>query len=292
MSSKLLGAGVIGLGLIVGMVGLATSITVIDPGYRGVVYNRNGGVDNETVGQGWNLVSPLKRVIPYPVSTETASYSAVSEEGGFLDGEIKSAPLTLGTKDGKVVKVDMQLFYHMNPDRLGDVFNKFRGKTADEIAYGYMRQNTQRIVNDISSKYIIVDLVGEAKPQFNEEVFKELSAFFEEDGIVIEEAGLGRVEPDEATQERIQAVADAQYRQKQAEYEQQVAVAEAEKKRAEAQGEADAKRIKADAEAYYNQKVSATTSENVVRLEAIKKWDGKLPQYQLGESGTLFNLNK
>lgn len=277
----------IGVGLILGAACLATSITVIEPGYRGVVYNRNGGVDNETVGQGWNLVSPLKKVIPYPVSTETASYSATSEEA---DGDFQSAPLVLGTKDGKTVKVDMQLFYHMNPDKLGNVFNKFRGKKADEIAYGYMRQNTQRIVNDISSKYTIVDLVGEEKPKFNAEVFTALTSFFEEDGIVIEEAGLGRVEPDEATQARIQAVADAQYRQKQAEYEKQVAEVEAEKKRVEAQGEADALKIRADSEAYYNNKIAESASEKVVKLEAIKKWDGQLPQYQLGNSDMLLNI--
>lgn len=285
--SSFLGTVAIGVGLVIGAIGLATSITVIDPGYRGVVYNRNGGVDNETVGQGWNLVSPLKRVIPYPVSTETASYSASSEEA---DGEFQSAPLILGTKDGKTVKVDMQLFYHMNPDKLGNVFNKFRGKQANEIAYGYMRQNTQRIVNDISSKYTIVDLVGEEKPKFNAEVFAALTTFFEEDGIIIEEAGLGRVEPDRATQERIQAVADAQYRQKQAEYEKQVAEVEAEKKRVEAQGEADALKIRADSEAYYNSKIAESTSDKVVKLEAIKKWDGVLPQYQLGESSPLLNI--
>ena len=174
--SSVIGAFTIGVGLILGAACLTTSITVIEPGYRGVVYNRNGGVDNETVGQGWNLVSPLKKVIPYPVSTETASYSSTSEEA---DGEFQSAPLILGTKDGKTVKVDMQLFYHMNPEKLGHVFNKFRGKKADEIAYGYMRQNTQRIVNDISSKYTIVDLVGEEKPKFNAEVFTALTKFFE-----------------------------------------------------------------------------------------------------------------
>jgi regulator of protease activity HflC (stomatin/prohibitin superfamily) len=54
-----------------------------------------------------------------------------------------------------------------------------------------------------------------------------------------------------------------------------LAKAEAERKRAEAQGEADAIRIKASA-------ISSAGGEDYVRLQAIAKWDGKLPTTQAG----------
>lgn len=282
MGSVMIGAGVVVLGI-----GFLTSITTVDPGYNGIIYNRNGGVEEETLGQGWHLVSPLKKVIRYPVSTETAYYNASEDEGRDSDDA-----LVLGTKDGKTIKVDMQLFYHMEPESLGSIFTKFRGADAESIAYGYMRQNAQRIVNDISSKYSIVDLVGEGKPQFNQEVFKELQAFFEPEGIVIEQAGLGRIEPDEETKKQIQTVTDAQYREKQAQYEKEVAVAQAEKIKVEAQAKADAQKIEADAQAYYNQKITESTSPKAVQLEWIKKWDGKLPTYQLGENSLLMMPGK
>lgn len=284
-SSFPLGVAAIGTALVIGTLGLLTSLTTISPGYAGIMYNKNGGIEDEVLGQGWHLVSPMTSVISYPVSTETAYFNHSEGEGRKSDDT-----LLIGTKDGKTVKVDAQLFYHMDRDFLGKIFTKFRGADAEAIAYGYMRQNTQRIMNDISSKYSIVDLAGESKPQFNAEVFTALSDFFGKDGIIIEEAGLGRVEPDEATKARIQAVTDAQYREKQAEYEKEVAKAQAEKLLVEVEAKAQAKKIEADATAYYNQKVTESASQDVVQLKWIEKWDGKLPTYSLGESSPLINI--
>lgn len=286
ISKKSLGISAIGSVIAISAIAILTSITTISPGYAGVIYNRNGGVEQKAIPQGWHFVSPLKKVIHYPVSTETAYYNHSDEEGRDSDDT-----LILGTKDGKTIRVDLQLFYHMDIDKLGNVFSKFRGQDSETIAYGYMRQNAQRIANDISSKYSIVDLVGEAKPKFNSEVLSELQAFFGEDGIVIEQAGLGRIEPDEETKTQIQAVTDAQYRQKQAEYEKEVAIAKAAALREEARGKADAMKIDADAQFYYNTKIAESTNAQVIQLEQIKKWDGKFPQYMLGSnSNMLFNL--
>lgn len=103
--------------------------------------------------------------------------------------------------------------------------------------------------------------------------------FFDQDGIIIEQASLGKVEPDSATKEAIQAVANAQYKQRQAEYEKIAAEAEAKKKVAVAEGDAQAKRIQADAEAYYNAQVASSLTPEMVQLKQVEKWDGKLPTY-------------
>lgn len=280
--NKFIGAGVIGVGVLLGGIGMLTCISTIDPGYNGIVYNRNGGIEEGTLGQGWHLVSPFKKIIRYPVSTETAYYNNNHKDTG--EGRETDDSLVLGTKDGKTIVVDMQLNYHMDPERLGHIFTKFRGADCEKIEYGYMKQNVQRIVNDISSKYSIVDLVGEGKPQFNSEVFTTLAQFFAPEGIIVEQAGLGRIEPDAATKRQIQAVTDAQYREKQAIYEKEVAKAQAEKILIETETKAKAKRMEADAVAYYNQKVTQSASKDVVALKWIEKWDGKLPQIQSGEN--------
>ena len=95
---------------------------------------------------------------------------------------------------------------------------------------------------------------------------KEVSSFFDQDGIIIEQASLGKVEPDSATKEAIQAVANAQYKQRQAEYEKIAAEAEAKKK-------------VAVAEAYYNAQVASSLTPEMVQLKQVEKWDGKLPTY-------------
>lgn len=117
----------------------------------------------------------------------------------------------------------------------------------------------------------------------------KVSEFFDQDGIIIEQASLGKVEPDNATKEAIQAVANAQYKQRQAEYEKIAAEAEAKKKVAVAEGDAQAKRIQADAEAYYNAQVASSLTPEMVQLKQVEKWDGKLPTYS-GITNGLFNL--
>jgi hypothetical protein len=52
-------------------------------------------------------------------------------------------------------------------------------------------------------------------------------------------------------------------------------------------------KIKADAEAYYNYKISSSLTYNIVLEDWIEKWDGKLPQMQ-GSSNMvpMVNFNK
>ena len=53
----------------------------INPGYSGVIYNMNGGIEDDTLGQGFHVVSPWKKVIEYPVSTETVYYTKSDDDG-------------------------------------------------------------------------------------------------------------------------------------------------------------------------------------------------------------------
>ena len=122
---------------------------------------------------------------------------------------------------------------------------------------------------------------------------KEIIDFFDDDGIVVEQAGLGNVEPDEATATAIQAVANAQYMQRQAEYEKQAAIAQAQTIIEQAKGNAEAKKIEADAEAYSYQKIQQALTPELVQVKWIEKWNGQLPSTSLGNSqGMMFNLGK
>jgi regulator of protease activity HflC (stomatin/prohibitin superfamily) len=67
--------------------------------------------------------------------------------------------------------------------------------------------------------------------------------------------------------------------------------AEARKKVAQAQGEAEALKIKGDAEAEYNRKISASLSELIVQQEMIKRWDGKTPVF-MGAGNTMLDASK
>ena len=68
----------------------------------------------------------------------------------------------------------------------------------------------------------------------------------------------------------------------QAELDGQRAVIEAEKAVAVTKGQANAKMLEADAIAYYNTKVQASTSSEVISLEWVKRW-GVMINLQAGK---------
>ncbi|MFP3324984.1 SPFH domain-containing protein, partial [Planococcus sp. SIMBA_160] len=117
---KKMGAIIVGVGLLVVGALTAMSVTVIEQGHAGVVYNRSTGVEKETLGQGWHLVSPFKRVTEYPVSTETI--------------QVKS--FNVQTKDGKPLAVSLSYDYADDVEKLPKIYNKFKGQSPDVIENG------------------------------------------------------------------------------------------------------------------------------------------------------------
>lgn len=67
----LIGAIVTAIVLIAVVVGVIMCIEKIPVGYEAVVYNINGGVSGETLGTGWHVVSPTKKVKNFTISVDT-----------------------------------------------------------------------------------------------------------------------------------------------------------------------------------------------------------------------------
>ena len=72
---------------------------------------------------------------------------------------------------------------------------------------------------------------------------------------------------------------------------------QAERKRINAEAEANVAKINADADAYAlqvrseaeaeaNKKIAESLTDNLIRFNEIKNWDGKLPTYMAGQGGT------
>jgi regulator of protease activity HflC (stomatin/prohibitin superfamily) len=56
--------------------------------------------------------------------------------------------------------------------------------------------------------------------------------------------------------------------------------------REKAKGEAEATKIRGEAEALYNQKVSGSLTATLIQQRYLEKWDGKLPQFSMGNGGS------
>lgn len=70
MSAGKIGGVLTGVAIAGILVGGIICTERIPVGYEGVVYSMNGGVQEETLTQGWHVVAPTKKVKEFTVSNE------------------------------------------------------------------------------------------------------------------------------------------------------------------------------------------------------------------------------
>ena len=281
--SKIVGSIGIGFVFIVLLIFGYSCTYKVDPGYAGVIYSMDGGIETETLGQGFHVVAPWKKVIEYPVSTETVYYTKNNDDGD----EKKDNSINVNTKDGKQVNVSVTYTYHMDEVQLPSVFEKFRGQKSEVIEAGYMKNEMYQAINEITSQYSLMELVGDKRPQINEAILDKFRNSLEPYGIVIETFNLSDVVPDEQTKEAIQAVVNAQNALEKAKVEKEQAEVDAEKARVAAKGKADAELIEAEGTAAANAKLQESLTPLIVEQRKLDKWDGKLPGIVAGDSNLL-----
>ena len=178
----------------------------------------------------------------------------------------------------------------MDVNVLPIVFEKFRGQKIELIESGYMKNSMFEVVNNITSQYSLMELVGDKRPEINDNIFNAFRENLSPYGIVIETFNLSSVETDDQTKEAIEAVINSQNRLQQSKVELQKAEVEAETARVKARGEADAMIIQAEGQAEANAKLQTTLTDNVIEQRRIEKWDGKLPQI-VGSDGVIIGGN-
>jgi prohibitin 1 len=264
----------------------ALSMTSIKPGYSGVVYNADGGIEETTLGQGWHFVLPWKSVTSYPVSTETVYLTKTSAEGSSNDDSFN-----VSTIEGKPVNVDVMYSYHMDQTKLPHVFTKFRGAHTDTIESGYIKQNLKSTIQEITSEYGVLDVYGEKRGEITQKIQNEFTKRMALDGIVIESFSFGEIRPDADSMKAIQEKVNAQQKLQQYVVEKQQAEVLAEKARIEAKGKADAAVITAKGQADANRAVSESLTPALIEYTKINKWNGENPKVMTGNgSGVLVNM--
>jgi len=269
------GAAVIGGTIALAVGGFAACSVQITPGYAGVVYNKMGGLEEETLGQGLKPVLPWKSVTAYPVSTETVYLKKTKDEDHSLN---------VSTSEGKPVNLDVMYSYNMEASKLPHIFTKFKRQTSEQIEATYIKSQLQDAIQLVTSKYGILEVYGEKRGEIQTQVQDNLAKRLKVDGINLEKFTLGEIRPDEGAMKAINTKVDAQQAQETMKVALETAKVEADKKRAEAQGEADKKVIAAQGEAKANKELQQSLSPDIINYEIAKKWDGKQPLVSGGSS--------
>ena len=130
MQHKKTFAGIVA-GLLAVVVAIVAFVSVerVPVGYVGVVYSA-AGVEDQTLAQGWHLLSPLKKVSKFPVSQQQIVFS--DDPADY--GEKEHADWSIDAPaDGGMVKINLTVNYNFMPDRVVELFNRFNGMNGETL---------------------------------------------------------------------------------------------------------------------------------------------------------------
>lgn len=249
----------------------------IDAGNEGIkvnLYGNDKGIDEVSLVSGAVWYNPITTSIyQYPTYVQTVDYE----------------PFTINAKDGGSFTVDPTISLKIVDGKSAEVFKKYRKENLTDVInttlYNYVK-NAFRIQLNQYTTDELVSKREEFEKSIEDRLVKELGA----ENFQLEQMTSGLQYP-QSLVESINMKNSAIQQAQQAENEVKKIEAEAKKKIAAAQGEAEALKIKGDAEAEYNRKISQSLSPLIVQQEMIKRWDGKTP-VMVGASGTILDVNK
>ena len=294
MKKGKIGAILLALALILGLIGAVICLERVPAGYVGVVYNMNGGVDGEVLTQGWHLVSPTKKVTTYSIGIEQ-SYLTSDEKGDSKTDESFSIP----TSDGKTVRVNLEFSYRFDEARVAETFVTFKGKSGEEIKDTFIKPKIIAWTQEVSANYPVTDIFGDQRTTINAELDLYLKEKFDKYGIIIDTVNFTDISVDAETAAAIQkkvtaqqelelANIEAQTAKIQANKDKEVAMIQAEKDKeaaeiqaqtalVKANADAEVLRIAAEAEAEANRVIAASLTSELIEKIKYEQWDGKMP---------------
>lgn len=273
---------------------LLSLVVLIDAQQVGILVQPSG-VKDEEIHTGWHFVSPWTDVHKMDKTVWVYTCAHSTAEGNKPNADAIWAP----TKDGIKMGFDVSVSWRINPDEASWIYqnvtenegnmqsdrsgryywleeNVIRTKLKSALAitvssyspievYSYKREEIQqkvfeRMKSEINTYKLILDQIDLREVYYNPEYEKAIN-----DKKLAEQEALRLVEVTKQKEEQL----------KQAEIDKNIAIQKAE-------GEAKALQIKG---------ASLTANPKMIQLEWINRWDGKLPQYMMGNGqGVILSL--
>jgi regulator of protease activity HflC (stomatin/prohibitin superfamily) len=262
--TKLIGAGIVGLFL---MIFLFKSCERIDAGHVGVkvnLYGDNKGVSDVTEVTGMVFYNPITHSIyEFPTFIQHKEYTG---DNSFV----------VNSKDGSEFHVSPIINYSVQREKVPTIFAKYR-RSLDQIEEGFLKTAVFDAFRLATNVYTADELISN-RQKFEIEVRRILEGQLLQEGFVVNQFTSNLVYP-ETFKAAIEAKNNAVQAALRAENEVKTAEAQAKIKVATAEGNAQAMLTSAKAEAEANRMKQQTLTPLLIQLEYVQKWDGKLPVY-------------
>lgn len=174
------------------------------------------------------------------------------------------------TRDVQQANIQYVINFRLNPSMAHIVFQNVGSDWADKLVPQAIDGELKKVIG----QYDAVELIAKRR-EATEKVFSSIAASLKDRNVLVDRFEMTNIEYlktfEKAVEEKqiaIQRAIEAVNRTKQIQE-------EAKQKIITAEAEAKSMGIRADA---------LSKNKNLVQYEAVNKWDGRLPQYNLGES--------
>lgn len=254
-----------------------TSIRTIRAGEVGVV-TRLGKVTGRVLEPGAHLVLPwIEGTFRY--DTKKVIYETTTEEKQKgSNADYKDYPVDTNTEDGQSVNIFYTVRFSTDPTKASWVAQNIGAQTAlvEKIVKTESRIWARNIPRRFSAESLYT---GDGSQKVQDEIFVALSKTFANNGLILDGVGIREIQfaetyIDAIEQKQIQAVK-----------------VETEKNIAEqALYQKEARITTAEGQAKEQELQRQTISPELLEKIWIEKWNGILPIYMLGDSGTLIQI--
>lgn len=251
-----LAAIIIGLILIAGFL----PFTLVNAGHRAVLTSF-GRVRDEVLGEGFHFISPLDGVTKYDIRTQKAEVTADA-----------------ASRDLQSVDATIAVNFHVNPDTVRALYQETQGDYNSTL----IAPAVQESVKAATAQFTADELITK-RNEVKDAMKKALS---EREGMryfVVEDVSIVNFSFSESFNEAIENKVRAEQDALAAKNKLEQTKYEAEQKIVSATAEAQAIQIQAEA-------ITQQGGSEYVNLQAVLKWDGKLPTYMLGDTTPFINI--
>lgn len=248
----------------------------------GIVYSPFGGTKEQTLSEGIHAKNIFDKV--YKISTEVKT--------------TKVENLTTQTKDAQFLTSALDIKYRVNVDNAFLIFKQY--KTLDSMSDQLITPTTQRVLELITTKYNVIDILGENRSLVYSELENDLRIEFAKYGVDLYSITIVDMDAGEALEKAITEEAVAKKAVETAQQNLLITETDAKRKSVQAQADQDAakieaetKLIQAEAERKANELLTQSLNDDILQKEWIEKWDGKMPTYYAGSdsgAGVMFNV--
>ena len=241
--------------VLVALIVLLNSITIVDAGHTGVI-NTLGNVSENVLQEGVHLKIPFIQTI-------------VKMDNRIVKLEVETEAFS---KDLQTVTTKLAINYRVSKDKSYAIYKNV-GSDYETIL---VSPAVNEVLKAITAKYTAEESVAN-RSLISQGLIEELNAKLNKNGIYVEDVNIINFDFSEAYIAAIEEKQVAEQRLLKAKTEKEEAIVKAE-------AEAETLRIQSEAQAKANNILSKSLSENLIKYEMMKKWNGELPMVTDGST--------